>query len=43
MPETFVLYAYSVPKPDVVIEPEARCIEWMDDLDGFIDTEAFAH
>ena len=40
MPETFVLYACVVVKPDVV-EPEARCIEWYEDVEDFIDTEAF--
>jgi hypothetical protein len=41
MPETFVLYAAMVPKPDAV-EPEVRAIDWLEDVVDFIDTEAYA-
>lgn len=44
MPETFVLYAFVVTKPDVAErEMEARRIEWYEDVDGLIDTEAFSN
>ena len=40
MPETFVLYACSVMKPDA--EAESRSIEWLDEIEGFIETEAYS-
>jgi hypothetical protein len=40
MPETFVLYACCVMKPDA--EVEARRIEWLEEIEGFIETEAYS-
>jgi hypothetical protein len=38
MPETFMLFVQAVLKPDVA---EARAIVWLEDLEDFIETEAY--
>lgn len=36
MPETFVIYAYVVPKPEV------RAVDWLEEVAEFIETEAYS-
>ena len=38
MPETFVIYAYVVPKPDMPI----KSVDWLEEVAEFIETEAYS-
>lgn len=39
MPETFVVYACLICKPD---EPEVRAIDWLEDVEDFYCTQAYS-
>ena len=38
MPETFVIYAYVVPKPDVAV----KAVDWLEEVAEFIETEDYS-